>query len=88
MNWTTIVAIYLLFWVMSAFLVLPLEARSGQDRESVAHVPGQERGAPVSFQPWRIVARTTIVATILFSLFYANYIWGWVTPAMLDVFGR
>ncbi len=28
--------------------------------------------------------RTTIVATIGFGLFYLNYVFGWLTPAMLD----
>jgi len=88
MNWKTVLAIYLLFWIMSAFLVLPFEVRARGDTEAVARVPGQEQGAPQAFRPGRIALRTTLVATVLFALFYANYLEGWVTPAMLDLFSR
>ncbi len=84
MNWKTALAIYVLFWVMSGFLVLPFGIRSHAEA-GVAIVPGQADGAPANFRPGRIVMRTTIVATLVFSLFYANYVCGWVTLDMLDV---
>lgn len=86
MSWKTVLAIYLLFWVMSAFVVLPFEGRA--PRDATARVPGQEDGAPAAFRPGRIALRTTLVASALFALFYANYVEGWVTPAMLDVLRR
>ena len=43
MTWQAGLAIYVLVWVMSAFLVMPFEARRPGDASLVA---GQERGAP------------------------------------------
>lgn len=84
MSWKTVLAIYLLFWVMSAFLVLPFEAKAARDMRADA-VAGQEPGAPAAFRPRRVVLWTTIVSTALFGFFYANYVNGWVTVDMLDV---
>ena len=84
MSWKTVVAIYLLFWVMSAFLVLPFEGRT-RAINSGERIAGQEDGAPSQFRPGRIAVRTTIVSAALFAIFYANYVYGWVTLAMLGV---
>jgi predicted secreted protein len=84
MSWKTVVAIYVLFWVMSAFLVLPFEARAVRDRLADP-VAGQEVGAPAVWRPRRVLMWTTILSAALFGLFFANYIYGWVTVAMLDV---
>lgn len=78
MKWQSIVAIYILFWVMSAFVVLPFGVRT-HDEAGVPRVKGQAESAPVDFRIWRIVGRTTLVASIVFALFYANYLEGWVT---------
>lgn len=79
MRWTSIVAIYSLFWAFSVFLVLPFGVRTS--REAGAElIPGQAESAPHEFHPGRIALRVTIVATALFALFYANYVFGWVTP--------
>jgi predicted secreted protein len=78
MRWTSALAIFTLFWVMSAFLVMPFGIRNPHEAGS-ALVPGQEAGAPANFNAKRILMRTTIVALILFSLFYANYVQGWIT---------
>lgn len=83
MKWTSIFAIYLLFWVMAAFLVMPFHARSSSEAEGDL-VPGQAESAPHDFKPLRILAWTTIVGTTLFGLYYANYVNGWLTVAMLD----
>ena len=87
MSWKTVVAIYVLFWVMSAFLVLPFEARAVRDQRADS-VAGQEAGAPAVWRPRRFILWTTIVSAALFGLFYANYLNGWVTVAMLDVMRR
>lgn len=84
MSWKTVVAIYLLFWVMSAFLVLPFEARALRNTRSEA-VPGQEPGAPALFRPGRIILWTTLLSSLLFGFFYANYNNGWITVDMLDI---
>jgi predicted secreted protein len=84
MSWKTVVAIYLLFWVMSAFVVLPFEARAASDQKAEL-VVGQDKGAPASWRPGRVIGRTTILSAILFGLFYANYLEGWITLEMLGV---
>ncbi len=84
MSWKTVVAIYLLFWVMSAFLVLPFEARAVRDARATP-VAGQERGAPAAFRPRRVLAWTTIVSAVMFGFFFVNYTQGWITVEMLDI---
>lgn len=79
------IAIYVLFWVMTAFAVLPFGIRT-HDEAGAPKTPGQADSAPHQFRPWRIAARTTIVATSLFALFLLNFAYGWVTPHSLDVF--
>ena len=84
MNWTSAVAIYILFWVMCAFVVMPFGVRTHHE-EGAELVPGQAESAPVEFRPGRIILRTTIVATLAFGLYYANYVNEWLTPDMLDI---
>ena len=84
MSWKTVVAIYLLFWVMSAFLVLPFEAKAAR-AERAEPVAGQEAGAPPVWRPGRVALWTTIVSSVLFGLFYANYLNGWLTVDMIDI---
>lgn len=86
MAWTSALAIYVLFWAFSVFLVLPFGVRTSREA-GVDLVPGQAESAPHEFSPGRIALRVTIVATLLFALFYANYVFNWVTPQSLDVFG-
>lgn len=84
MKLTSIIAIYVLFWVMSAFLVLPFGVRTA-DEAGVEKVPGQADSAPADFQPGRVAIRATILSIVLFGLFYLNYLNGWVSTSMLDV---
>ncbi len=84
MHWTSALAVYILFWVMCAFIVMPFGMRTAHD-DGRELVPGQAESAPANFQPVRIVFRTTIVATAAFGLYYANYIFGWLTPEMIDI---
>jgi predicted secreted protein len=83
MKGTSIVAIFILFWVMSAFLIMPFGVRTSEEA-GIDHVPGQADSAPANFSPRRILIRTTILAVILFGLYYANYVNQWVTTDMLD----
>ncbi len=85
MKWTSALAIFCLFWVMSAFFVLPFGVRTS-DEMGVEKVPGQAESAPANFQPKKVIVRTTIVAIILFALYYANYTQGWIGAEDLDFF--
>ena len=87
MRWQSALAIYMLFWAFSVFFVLPFGVRTS-DEAGVERVPGQADSAPANFDVKRLAIRTTIVATALFALFYANYLGGWITAEMLDWTGR
>ena len=87
MSWTSIIAIYALFWVMCAFLLLPFGVRT-HDEAGVAKVPGQADSAPHNFRPGRIAVRATVFAAVVFSLYVANYSYGWITPDDLNLFGE
>lgn len=85
MNWTSIIAIYALFWVMSAFLLLPFGVQT-HDEAGIEKVPGQADSAPANFRPGRVALRATLLAAVLCGLYVANYINGWVTPQDIDFF--
>jgi predicted secreted protein len=79
MKWTSIAAIYFLFWVGRAFVLLPFGVKTHEEM-GIERVPGQADSAPANFRPWRLVLRATILATVLTALWVANYVNGWVTP--------
>ncbi|MFL0671232.1 MAG: DUF1467 family protein [Erythrobacter sp.] len=83
MQITSILAIYFLFWVFTAFLMLPFGVRTAEEAGE-ALVPGQAESAPVNFNPRRVAARATVLAALFTALFVANYEMGWVTAADLD----
>ena len=84
MKWTSIVAIYFLFWCFSFMLVLPFRLKSHDGPE--VHVPGQAESAPPHFSFPRTAKWTTLLAAVLFGLYYANYVNGWIMPEVLDFF--
>lgn len=84
MKWTSILAIYSLFWVLAAFIVLPFGVRSHED-DHLPKVAGQAESAPTNYSPRRIAKRATVVSIILFAAYYANYVNGWITIEDLDV---
>lgn len=84
MRWTSIVAIYLLFWVLSAFLVMPFGVRT-HDELGLEKVPGQSHSAPANWRPDRVAIRATLLAAVLFGLYYANYVNRWITLDDIDI---
>ena len=86
MEWTSIIAIYVLFWVISAFIILPIGIRNHHET-GVEMVRGQADGAPVNFRPLRVILLTTALATFAFAAFYLNYVNEWLTIADIDFFG-
>jgi predicted secreted protein len=84
MRWTSIVAIFTLFWVLSAFLVMPFGIRT-HDELGMEKVAGQVHSAPGNFRPRVFALRTTVLAVVLFGLYYANYVHQWVTIDDLDI---
>ncbi|MBM0168634.1 DUF1467 family protein [Altererythrobacter sp. C41] len=84
MQWTSILAIYFIVWVMSAFFLLPFGVRT-HDELGLEKVPGQADSAPANFRPGRVALRATILAAVLTGLFALNYEYRWVDVDDLDV---
>ncbi len=76
MAWTSALAVYLLFWVLCAFFVLPFHGRRADQPDH--DVTGADAGAPATFRVGAIIRQTTIVATVLFAAYYIIYAQGWV----------
>ena len=83
MKFQSVLAIYILFWTMSLFVVLPFGVRTPEE-EGVDCPPGHAQSAPHRFSFGKAALRATIVSAVAFGLFYANYVFGWVTIEMLD----
>jgi predicted secreted protein len=62
MNWASGVVLYILFWMLTLFAVLPI----GTQPEADAHAATGWRGAPKQARMWRKAMITTVVATIMF----------------------
>ncbi|MEM6476107.1 MAG: DUF1467 family protein [Pseudomonadota bacterium] len=84
MQWTSILAIYFLFWVMSAFFLLPFGVRTAEEA-GVEHVSGQAESAPVNFRPGPLMIRATVISIVLTTVFVLNYEYGWITAEDIDI---
>ena len=83
MRWTSILAIYILFWTLSLFLVLPWGVRTSEE-EGARPGPGHAESAPHVFRARRVFLWTTLIAAVLCGVYYLNYINGWITVEALD----
>ena len=83
MRFGSILAIYVLFWTISLFVVLPMGVRTAEEA-GAERVPGHAESAPHRFAFGKAVLRATVLSSILFGLFYANYVFGWITAQDLD----
>ena len=81
----SIVAIYLLFFIASAFLLLPFGVRTDEEVGNPA-VPGQAESAPHRFNLPRHLLRAALLGALLFGLYYANWTYGWVEVDDLDFY--
>jgi predicted secreted protein len=73
----SVAAIYLLFWVLTLFAVLPFGVKTS-DEAGEKPLPGQADSAPVNPQLGRKLVWTTVISAALFALFWLNYVYGWV----------
>lgn len=71
------IAIYLLFWAISLFVILPFGVRTHEEA-GIERVPGQADSAPHAPMLWRKLLFTTLLSAVLFGLFYANLANGWI----------
>ncbi len=74
--------VYVLFWFVTLFAVLPFGVRTSAEAGE-AGVPGQADSAPVRPHLRVKLVWTTAISAALFGLFYANYVAGWLTLADL-----
>ena len=85
MSGGAILAIYFLFWISAAFLMLPFGVRTDEE-VGAAKVAGQADSAPHRFDLKRHLVRAAIVAAEMFGLYYANWHFQWLTVADLDFY--
>jgi predicted secreted protein len=85
MKWTSISAIYFLFFVASAFFLLPFGVKTHEE-VGAERVPGQADSAPHQFSLKRHLLRAALLAVVLTGAYYANYVNGWITANDLDFY--
>lgn len=85
MKLTSIIAIYFLCFVASAFILLPFGVRTA-DEAGGERVPGQAESAPHQFDLKRHFVKAAVVAAVFFALYYANWTFGWITADDLDFY--
>jgi predicted secreted protein len=85
MQLSSIVAIYFLFFALSAFILLPFGVRTDEEA-GTAKVPGQADSAPHRFDIRRHLLKAALLGALLFALYYANWTYGWITPDDLDFY--
>ena len=85
MKWTSISAIYFLFFAASAFVLLPFGVRTDEEVGS-ERIPGQAESAPHHFDLKRHLLRAALLAAVLFALYYMNWTYGWITADDLDFY--
>jgi predicted secreted protein len=82
---TSISAIFFLFFAASVFILLPFGVRTAEEA-GTDKVVGQADSAPHEFDLKRHLLKALALALVLFALFYANYVNGWITTADLDFY--
>ena len=84
MKFGSAIAIYFITWWVCLFIVLPFGVKTAEEA-GVEKVPGQADSAPVNFRPGKLALRAAIIAAVCTGLFVANYEYGWVTVADIDI---
>jgi len=82
---TSIVAIYFLCFVFSAFVLLPFGVKTDEEAGR-PRIAGAAESAPHTFDLKRHLLRAAVVALVLFAIYYANWTFGWITPDDLDFY--
>jgi predicted secreted protein len=81
----SIVAIYFLFFCASAFVLLPFGVKTSEE-VGQEMVSGQAESAPHRFDLKRHLVKAALLGAVLFAIYYANWVNGWVTAEDLDFF--
>ena len=81
----SILAIYFLFFVLAAFVLLPFGVKTDEEA-GTAKVPGQADSAPYRFDLKRHLVKSAVVGVVLTALYIANYSYGWIEVSDLDFY--
>lgn len=73
MSWISGIVVYFLIWWMVLFAVLPWGVRVADEPE-----PGHATSAPVKPRLWVKAAATTVVAALVWLVYYWIYQSGWI----------
>ena len=87
MKWTSILAIYVLFWTLALFIVLPFGVRTPEEEGTKAGA-GHAESAPHRFSFGRAALRASILAAVFTGLYVANYVYGWIKVEDVDWLNR
>ena len=85
MKLTSIIAIYFLCFVGSAFILLPFGVRTTEE-VGEERIAGQAESAPHRFDLKRHFVKAAILGAVIFALYYANWTFGWITGDDLDFY--
>ncbi len=85
MTITAALVLYSVTWFMVFFCVLPVRFESQGDRGQV--MPGTPASAPEDAMIGKKARITTIIATVIFGLFYLIITSGLITIDNMDIFG-
>jgi predicted secreted protein len=85
MKFTSIVAIYFLFFAATAFFLLPFGVKTDEEA-GTPKIPGQADSAPHRFDIKHHLVKAAVIGGILFAVYYVNWTYGWVTAADLDFY--
>jgi predicted secreted protein len=59
---------YFIFWWLALFIVLPIGLRTQDEADEI--VPGTVKSAPNRFRPLKVFLSVTILAAILYAIWY------------------
>jgi predicted secreted protein len=85
MKWTSVSAIFFLFFSASAFFLLPFGVKTDEEM-GTEKVPGQADSAPYRFDLKRHLVKAVLLGAVLTAIYYANYVNGWITAEDLDFY--
>lgn len=83
MKFGSLLAIYFLFFVSSAFLLLPFGVKTSEELGE-STIPGQAESAPHRFDLKRHLTISALMGAVLTAVYYANWVYGWITVDDLD----
>ncbi len=85
MNIASAIVLFLVFWFMTLFVILPLRLRSQGDVGEI--VPGTPASAPATLNLKRKFMVVTVVAAMLWVVVFTIIVTGFITVADIDMLG-